>query len=350
MIYRNVALPIFMRIDEGLIDVLPDVIKEANLFFKSVAILVGNHGERLVVEREIHKQFPKTVMVNVRKAFSLPEARSLIISKRVELLLAIGGGSVNDIAKYISMETSIPLISIPTTLSNDGIASPISVISLDGETKHLGTTPPVGVVADVAILRQTPKDFLLSGLGDLMSNISASFDWDLAFEDVGEKVDLIARNIAFESAIEVLFNFSRKKYDSVYSDAFIRDLFDGLMMSAVAMIIARSSRPASGAEHNIAHALNRMGVGGLHGIHVGFASLFTLFLHRREDLVREIILLYERLGFPITFRRLGLLEETFQEAVKLAREIRERYTILNRYSAENLESKFRDLKGHFLEM
>jgi len=348
MIYRNVNLPIFSRIDKGILEYLSDIIKEENLFFKKVAFLTGNHGEKLVSERKIDCQFPKTIIFNVRKTGSISHIRSSIISHKVELLLTIGGGSVNDIGKYISMETSIPLISIPTVLSNDGIASPISIIRVDGEYKSLGTTPPIGIIADIDILSKAPKIFLLSGLGDLISNLSAILDWELAHREIGEKIDFFAKNIALNSATNLLYNSIKGKYDSLYSKKFLKDLFDGLVMSAVAMIIAKSSRPASGAEHNISHALDRLGTGKLHGIQVGFATLFTLFLHDANDVLEDVLTLYKQLKFPMSFSDLGIDKKNFIEALKIAPSIRDRYTILSKFSLDFITAKFDEFKRRYI--
>jgi glycerol-1-phosphate dehydrogenase [NAD(P)+] len=317
MIYRKVSLPIFIRIDKGILENLADIIKEENLFFKKVAILTGNYGEKIVFKKKLDRQFLKTVIFNVKKNTSVSQIRSFIINNKIELLLTIGGGSVNDIGKYISMETSIPHISIPTVLSNDGIASPISILRVNAQYKSIGTTPPIGIIADLHILSKAPKILLLSGVGDLISNVSANLDWQLAYKDVGEKIDFFAKKIAHDSALNFLYNSLNKKYDSLYSEKFLKNLFDGLVMSGIAMVIAKSSRPASGAEHNISHALDKLGIGKLHGLQVGFATLFTLFLHKANDVLEDIIKFYKHLGFPMSFKDLGICETNFIKALIL---------------------------------
>jgi len=349
MIYRNVNLPIFLKIDKEVFENLSDIIKEENLFFKRVAILTGNYGEKLVTEKKIKYHFSEAVVFNIRRCSDISYIRSTIIPQKTELILAVGGGGVNDIGKYISMETSIPLISIPTVLSNDGIASPISIIKIDGKYKSLGTTPPIGVIADIDIVATSPKVFLLSGLGDLISNLSAVLDWDLAHKEIGEKIDILARNIALNSATNIVYNCVRGKYDSLYDEKFLEDLFNGLVMSAVAMIIAKSSRPASGAEHNISHAIDRLGIGRLHGIQVGFATLFTLFLHGVNDMFEDVLMLYKQLKFPISFNGLGIHEKSFMEALKLAPSIRDRYTILSKFSLDSIIAKFDEFKRRYIK-
>ncbi len=345
MIYKNVNLPIFPIIKRNILNNLSDVIKEENLYFKTVTIITGNFGESLVSDRQIGKQFPKTHIINIKKYKNISEIRTQVVNNKTELILAIGGGTIIDIGKYLSVETSIPLISIPTILSNDGIASPISILKINGKYKSLGTTPPIGVIADTEIITKSPKKFLLSGLGDLMSNISAILDWELSAKETGEKLDFFAKNIAYNSASNLLYNFKIGKYENnIYDKSFIEDLFNGLVMSAVSMIIAKSSRPASGAEHNISHALDRLGNHEAHGIQVGFSTLFTLYLQNEYKILEDTINLYKGMGFPIAFDKLKFTEQDFKKAFELAPHIRDRYTILNRFSFNNLLKKFEDFK------
>jgi len=349
MIYRNVSLPLFSRIDKGIFESLSDIIKEENLFFKNVAILTGNHGEKLVTEKKVKRHFSKVVILNIRKCNDISYIRSTIISQKTELILTIGGGEVNDIGKYVSMETSIPLISIPTILSNDGIASPISIIKWNGKYRSLGTTPPIGVIADIDVIAKAPKVFLLSGVGDLISNLSAVMDWDLAHKEIGEKVDVFAKNIAFNSAIKLVYNWVKKKYNILYDEKFLEDLFNGLVTSAIAMIIAKSSRPASGAEHNISHAMDRLGISRLHGIQVGFATLFTLYLHNANDILEDVLTIYKQLKFPTSLSELKICEKDFAEALRLAPSIRNRYTVLSKFSIDFIISKFNEFKRRYIK-
>jgi glycerol-1-phosphate dehydrogenase [NAD(P)+] len=103
-----------------------------------------------------------------------------------------------------------------------------------------------------------------------------------------------------------------------------------LVSSGVAMSIAGSSRPASGAEHLISHQLDRLVPdGALHGHQVGVAAIVTEYLHSGErgewaD-IRDAL---DDVGAPTTAAELGIDEETFLEALTTAHTIRDRYTIL----------------------
>ena len=182
------------------------------------------------------------------------------------------------------------------------------------------------------MIKKIPEEFIKRGIGDLLSNLSAVLDWGLANLEQNERIDIYAKNISYNSAINILYNFKIGKYSSIKDENLIKDLFNGLIMSAVAMIIAKTSRPASGAEHNISHALDRLGVVKLHGIQVGYATLFTLYLHKNNRFLTDILKFYKFIEFPISIQELNLNKESLLKAIKLAPNIRERYTILNKYS------------------
>ena len=113
-----------------------------------------------------------------------------------------------------------------------------------------------------------------------------------------------------------------------------------LVASGVAMSIAGSSRPASGAEHKFSHALDRIAPGkGLHGEKCGVGTIITLFLHGGDWRgTRESL---RKIGAPTTPTELGIDDATAVEGLLLAATIRpERFTILDmgltRESAESL--------------
>jgi glycerol-1-phosphate dehydrogenase [NAD(P)+] len=103
-----------------------------------------------------------------------------------------------------------------------------------------------------------------------------------------------------------------------------------LVSSGVAMSIAGSSRPASGAEHLISHQLDRIAPGtALHGHQVGVASVVTEYLHSGTDGEwRSVRAALESLGAPTDAAELGIDDEAFLEAVTTAHTIRDRYTVL----------------------
>ena len=108
-------------------------------------------------------------------------------------------------------------------------------------------------------------------------------------------------------------------------------LADGLILSGLAMSTAGSSRPCSGSDHEIVHAIDHLHpqLGPNHGELAGAASLFTTWLRGDEHVASEINVCLVRHGLPRTPADLGLTAEQFVAVVLEAPATRpDRYTIL----------------------
>jgi glycerol-1-phosphate dehydrogenase [NAD(P)+] len=103
-----------------------------------------------------------------------------------------------------------------------------------------------------------------------------------------------------------------------------------LVSSGVAMSIAGSSRPASGAEHLFSHQLDRLVPNGaLHGHQVGVGSIMTEYLHSgQKGKWKDARDALAAIGAPTTADELGIDDETVIEALTTAHQIRDRYTVL----------------------
>jgi len=242
-------------------------------------------------------------------------------------LIALGGGKPIDTAKMASDRLGCGFVSVPTAASHDGIVSGRSSIP-EGDTRHsVAADPPLAVVADTEILAEAPWDLTTAGCADIISNYTAVKDWQLAHRlknvEYSEYAGALSRMTA-----EMLVDSSAAIKPGFEESAWL--VAKALVSSGVAMSIAGSSRPASGAEHLISHQLDRLLPGkALHGHQVGVAAVVTEYLHSGQrgewaD-IRDAL---EDLGAPTTADGLGIDDDTFLEAVTTAHTIRDRYTIL----------------------
>jgi Glycerol dehydrogenase and related enzymes len=101
-----------------------------------------------------------------------------------------------------------------------------------------------------------------------------------------------------------------------------------ILASGTSMAIAASSRPASGGEHLIAHALDMLAPGkAIHGEQVALGSIVTMFLHGGNWI--DLAETYRKIGIRTGADSYGIKEETMIQAVRSAHRIRpERFTIL----------------------
>jgi glycerol-1-phosphate dehydrogenase [NAD(P)+] len=116
-------------------------------------------------------------------------------------------------------------------------------------------------------------------------------------------------------------------------------------MSGIAMGIQGTSRPSSGAEHMISHAMDRLFKGNsTHGEQAGVATLFTLSLHKTD--LAEIKKLYRILHMASSPDDLGLSRNDFLKAVKLAPSMRlGRYSILDETTPKKIEAAYEEAFG-----
>jgi len=240
-----------------------------------------------------------------------------------DLIIGIGGGRSVDIAKMTAFTLKKSFVSIPTSASHDGIASPF--VSIRGDKPYsIIATAPLGVFVDIEILKKAPRRLLASGCGDLMAKVTAVRDWELARDNVGEYFGTYAANLASMSAKIVIENSKnfKKRPD-------VRMIVEALISSGVAACIAGSSRPCSGAEHLFSHAVDYLEPGvGLHGEKCGIGSILISKLQGQDW--KKIVQMLKNVGAPTTAKQIGLKPKTLAKALTIAQSLRpERYTILN---------------------
>ena len=244
-----------------------------------------------------------------------------------QVVFGIGGGTKIDVAKYSSAQREIPFISIPTTASHDGIASPFSSIKGSKMPYSVATQAPLAIVADTNIISQSPWRFTISGCGDVIAKFTSVRDWQLAHEEKDEYYGGYAASLALMSAKHVMENVETMQRGN---EEGLRVLMEALISCGVAMSIAGSSRPCSGAEHLFSHALDAANPNhAMHGEQCGVGTIMMSYLHGANwRRIREVL---RRLGAPTNAHELGVEEKDVLEALKSAASMRpERYTVLNK--------------------
>jgi glycerol-1-phosphate dehydrogenase [NAD(P)+] len=242
-----------------------------------------------------------------------------------DALVGIGGGRTLDTAKYAASLTGLPLVAVATSLAHDGIASPVASLEDDGRKGSHGVQMPLAVVVDLDYVRRSEPSMRRSGIGDVVSNLCAIADWELAERERGEAVDGVAVTFARTAATSLVH-----RPDGIDDDAFLVALAEALVLSGLAMATAGSSRPCSGGDHEIVHAVDHLLPGSAaHGELAAAACLFTSFLHGNAALTATIDGCLRRHELPRTPEDLGLTDEQFVAAVLAAPGTRpDRYTIL----------------------
>ncbi len=244
------------------------------------------------------------------------------LPKGASAVVGVGGGKALDVAKYVGFLSRLPYYAVPTSLSNDGFCSPQSSLTVRGKRRSLPAALPFGVVIDTAVCRDAPRVLTLSGVGDLVAKFTAVRDWKLAFHATGEPVDDFAALMSDGSI------YSYLSHPTLDSDG-IRLLATALTLNGIAMEVCGSSRPASGSEHLISHALDASSARPrLHGLQVGVATYLVSILQGENT--ERIAALFDATGFWDAIAEDPFSRAEWLAAVRAAPSIKEGYyTVLS---------------------
>ncbi|MGH3023485.1 MAG: iron-containing alcohol dehydrogenase family protein [Gaiellaceae bacterium] len=344
LLARLVACPLTVDVGSGAVKSLAALLSDRRISSHGhVAVVVGpGQGEEIVSvlrpELENAGMFP-VEGGTVTAALELAES----LRGGYDAVVGIGGGRTLDVAKYAASLTGLPLVAVATNLAHDGIASPVASLEHDGRKGSYGVQVPIAVVVDLDYVRRCPPEQLRGGIGDALSNLSALADWELAGRERGEPVDGLAAALARAGAESLLY-----RTDDLHADAFLTTLAEALVLSGLAMAAAGSSRPCSGACHEISHAIDALyPERSTHGEQVAVGALFASFL-RGDERLAALDAALGRYGVPRRPGDLGLTDDEFAAAVAHAPSTRpERYTILEHLDLDEdgIRTRVREFAG-----
>ncbi len=327
-----------LYIGEGKISEVNKILSE--LHCSSPLVVSGNHtwavcGQNVFNELNSGRYY----LVLDNGIGEVEKVRQLIVENNVDIICATGGGKVIDVCKYAAyLEGNVDVISIPTAPSHDGICSPIAVIKLQNKfSRSLKAKMPIAAICDTNVLRDAPEDLIQSGIGDLISTLSALEDWELAYKAGFEKeCNGLAALIAKHSA---RFFLETMKNNSTHSKKLIQRLTEGLVLSGLAMEIAGSSSPCSGAEHLFSHALDELyGSIASHGKQVAVGTVLATCLRGKDW--KEYVEFFESFSIPTNYEKLGATEEQIINALIYAPKTRPgRYTIFDKVKLDATRAK-----------
>ncbi len=327
LLSRLVGAPLTIDIGPGAVAGLAPLLADRRISSGGhVAIAVGpGQGEEIAEVLRPQLANADIWMVEGGTVEAATELRGRLRSGFFDAVVGIGGGKTLDTAKHAASLSGLPMVAVATSLGHDGIASPVSSLEEGGRKASFGVQMPIAVVIDLDYVRASDASMRRSGIGDVVSNLGAIADWWLAARERAEPVDGLAVTFARTAATSVLH-----REDGIDDDDFLIALAEALVLSGLAMVAAGSSRPCSGADHEILHAIDHLYPGtAQHGELAGVGSLFTSWLRGDAKMARDIDACLTRHELPRTPADLGLSLEQFAEAVVHAPGTRpDRYTIL----------------------
>ncbi len=241
-------------------------------------------GERVCnVLESIEIPYAKYVFVgqNIEPDESAVGAAIMHFDASCDLIIGIGSGVINDIGKILSNITGNKYIIVATAPSMDGYASGTSSMSMDGLKVSLPSRCADVIIGDTDVLKNAPEQMLKAGLGDILAKYVSIAEWRIAHVITGEyyceQIAALIRKTVKQCADNAEALLRRE-------DGAVESVFEGLVVSGIAMAYAGVSRPASGVEHYFSHIWDMRGLEfgtqvDLHGIQCAMATLQAVKLY-----------------------------------------------------------------------
>ncbi len=336
----HIAIPTIVKVGKGVLRNIGSYIKAGGM--ERAVIYFGNGLIDMFGTQVMESLKEAKVQVLEYKEMDSIKIEDIVemafaIDPKAQIIVGIGGGKVIDAAKYAAYLRKLPFMSVPTSASSDGFSSASASLTVEGRRASVPARLAYGIIADTEVIKSAPEKFLYSGIGDMVSKITALYDW-IFEEQAGCSV---VNDFAVMIAKKAVNSFVRTPFESIQDDLFLRELLDSLAMSGIANEIAGSSAPTSGSEHLISHALDKiLEQPELHGVQVGIA---TYLMSRVQDhRYKRVNTIFTDTGFWNYVSTLGLERRDYEEAIDLAPSIKpSRHTYLH-------EEKYRRLAKEIL--
>lgn len=199
------------------------------------------------------------------------------------IAVAVGAGTVNDLTKLASHHCKRPYVCVATAASMDGYTAYGASITQDGCKQTFYCPAPVVVIADTDIIRNAPEGMNASGYADLLAKVTAGADWMLADALGIEPLHAEAWRLTQDRLREWVADPEGLRMRKPQA---IERLMEGLIACGLGMQAAKSSRPASGAEHLYSHLWDmqnhqHQGWPPSHGFKVGIGMLDAAKLYEK---------------------------------------------------------------------
>lgn len=247
-------------------------------------------------------------------------------------LVGMGGGKAIDTAKGVARLLGLPLVSVPTLVSN---CAPITALSVvyreDGPFERFlfYDAPPALTLVDLYIAAKAPAAYFRAALGDtLAKHLEATFS--AKADRLGESLDhMSAIGVALSSTCyEPILAFGRAALDEVErgeAGPAMELCARSVIVSAGLVSLLANDDYNCALAHAVCYGLQRfphVERDCLHGDLVAYGALVQLVLDGQEDRARALRGFLVTLGTPVTLSQMGVplerdaLEDTLSEATE----------------------------------
>lgn len=279
-----------LEIGSGVIEKTPEMF--SSLFPGRRPLIVADTNTWRVAGERLFSLFEKTGLSpenpyiftdrDLHAEWKFVERLDKVLQNTDAIAVAVGSGTINDLCKLCSHHAGKRYMTVGTAASMDGYTAFGASITSDGAKQTFSCPAPLGFVADIDVIATAPAEMTASGYADLAAKVPAGADW-LISDALGiEPVDRLAFDTVqngLKSALGDPEGLRKGDRKALYQ------LIEGLLLGGFAMQIHKSSRPASGADHQFSHLWNMehhtMADGSVpsHGFQVSIGTLASTALY-----------------------------------------------------------------------
>lgn len=233
---------------------------------------------------------------------SLKEIERLsFLVKNYDVVIGFGGGKILDVAKAVAHFNKKYLIIIPTSASNDGPCTALSVLyhedgSLD-RYLYLDKNPDV-VLVDTSIIIKCPTRLTIAGMGDALSTYFEARANGKMNDEAKECFDNLMKY-----GIDSISGFENKK---------IGELQEIIIRTNIYLSGVGFEKSGTNLAHEISYKLN---CPKMHGEKVAYGTLVELCYENAEEF-DEVYDWCKKIGLPTSLKDLGLSNfDEYKESV-----------------------------------
>lgn len=180
------------------------------------------------------------------------------LPEQVEVVYGVGGGLVSDVAKYLGWARNLPVVVIPTCLSQDGFFTSLVAMRGGGTVEYVTTGSTTRMIIDWDVIRNAPPNVRGAGLIELLTIVTGLLDWRYAAERNQTTPETryvqwaagIMAGIA-QQAFKIAEGVGRGRVES------LRNLLDLMCLEVQLTNQMGHNRPQEGSEQFFAYALEQ---------------------------------------------------------------------------------------------
>lgn len=252
--------------------------------------------------------------------FAAEEFASLCKRNQFDGIIAVGGGKVADLGKFVAYKTNLPIIILPTLAATCAAYTPLSVVyNEEGVMLRYDIFPKASdlVLIDPAIILHSPRELMIAGIGDTLAKWYESHA--IISQLAVKPIEVQVAEFAAQKCREILLTKSAAALDAMDQKKTNQDFIDvieaNILLAGMVGGFGDEYGRTAGA-HSIHDAMTVLPGSHqqLHGNKVAYGILVQLMIENNLAEIEDLLPFYQQLNLPMSLAdmHLHLSEEEYQ--------------------------------------